>query len=121
MGLKARVKMNHVPQVREAIPRDMGKALEDFGDDLVTVIQDRIWIDTGVAERTVEWRDKPGGGEWAIEVVVGWYLGKGFYVGFHEFGTSHLAARPVVRPAAHESEPIFASYCERALKRACEA
>lgn len=109
---------DRLPAISDALGVEVQNAVDDMGDDLAQLIESTMWVDTGVAKRTVEVED---GGAYTVHVNVGYYLGRGFYVGFHEFGTHKMGPRPVVRPAAHQAEPIFASYVERAIKRAAEA
>lgn len=113
-----RVKRNDFGAVARALPDAIDGAVQDMGGDLGDVLKERGWKRTGTAVSTIEVRDK---GVHAVEVAFGWYLGRGFYTGFQEDGTVHQAPRPVVRPAAHEAEPIFAAYVEKAVKRASEA
>lgn len=113
-----RVKRNDFSAVARALPDEIDTAVQDIGGDLADVLRERGWKRTGTAVSTVEVRDK---GTHAVEVTFGWYLGRGFYTGFQEDGTVHQGARPVVRPAAEEAGPIFASYAERAVQRASRA
>lgn len=113
-----RVKRNDLPRIIAAFGPACDDAVQDFAGDLEVALEDRVWVDTGMIRRNTEVYNVR---EYHAEVGVGWYLGKGFYSGFQEFGTSHQAARPIVVPTAHESEPIFAAYVEKAIKRAVGA
>ena len=110
------IKRNDVLKVRNARQDEIGDALDDFCEDLADVYRGTVWRRLGFIQGTIQVRELS---EWSAEVVVGWYLGAGFYSGFQEFGTTRQAARPVVRPGAHEAEPVFASFVESAIKRAC--
>jgi len=110
------IKRNDVLKVRDALQDEVGHALDDFANDLADVYRDTVWKRLGFIAGTINVRVLS---EWSAEVVVGWYLGAGFYSGFQEFGTVHQAARPVVRPGAHQAEPIFAQFVENAIKKAC--
>jgi HK97 gp10 family phage protein len=110
------VKRNDVGKVRNALQDEVGHALDDLATDLADLYRGTVWKRLGFIAGTVTTRDLS---EWAVEIVVGWYGGAGFYSGFQEFGTVKQAARPVVRPGAHQAEPIFASYVESAIKKAC--
>lgn len=112
------LKRNDLPKIAQNLADEVQEAVDTMGDDLADLYRQTIWVDTGTARRTVEVRND---GDYGVDVCVGWYLGKGFYVGFHEFGTSKMAARPMVRPGAFQAEPIFAAYMEKAIKRAVGA
>lgn len=113
-----RVKKNKFPDVIKALSREVDKAVGDMATDLSSVLEQRAWKDTGILRRTIEPNER-----WHLhaQVQIGIYLGHGFYSGFQEFGTRHQAARPVVVPAAHEAEPIFANYVETAIRKASRA
>ena len=113
-----RVKRNDLPTIIVRLPREVDDSVQEFADDLATAIEDRVWVDTGMIRRNTEVYEQ---GEYFAAIGVGWYLGQGFYSGFQEFGTVHQGARPVVVPVAHESEPVFANYVEKAIKKACGA
>lgn len=114
--MPVRLRRNRIPAVRAAISQEIKGALDDMAEDLTNALEDRVWKDTGVLQGTVDTIER---WEHHAKIAIGFYLGHGFYSGFQEQGTVKQAARPVVVPTAHESEPIFASYVEKALKRAC--
>lgn len=111
-----RVRRNDLSKVIRDLPKAIEGAVDDIANDLVDVLEQRGWKRTGTAVRTIEKRTI---GPMAREVTFGWYLGRGFYTGFQEFGTVHQGARPVVRPAALEAEPVFTRYMEQAIEKAC--
>lgn len=80
--------------------------------------------DTGTAAKTIRariWRSIPG----EVEVIIS-PDEFGFYLMFHEFGTSHQKARPFLRPALedkqYEAMQVMTDYyrdrIERRLRRA---
>lgn len=111
-----RIKRNDFPKVIRQLPHEMDKELGDFADGLSVALSDRVWRDTGVIRRGVDVYERDF---LYARIGVGWYLKNGFYSGFNELGTVKQVARPVVVPLAHESEPVFSSYIEKAIKRAC--
>jgi HK97 gp10 family phage protein len=118
MATRVVLKSNKVPEVRNALQDEVGHALDDFGDDLKNKLQANVWKRLGFISHSVTVEEL---GEWQIQVVVGWVGGEGFYSGFQEFGTVKQAARPVVRPIAHEGEPVFAQYVTEAIRKAASA
>lgn len=113
-----RVRRNDFRKVIDDLSTQMDKAVGDMADDLSTVLTDRAWKDTGILRRTIEPNER---WKFHAQVQVGIYLGHGFYSGFQEFGTRKQAPRPIVVPAAHEAEPIYANYMTTAVRRACRA
>lgn len=113
-----RIRRNDLPDIIQALPREIDDAVQTFASDLADALQSRVWKNTGVLGRTVEPTNQS---KMFATVQVGIYLGKGFYSGFQEFGTHKQAARPIVVPTAFESEPVYANYVTNAVKRACRA
>jgi hypothetical protein len=113
-----RIKRNDFPDIIRKMPKEIDQAVQDMADDLAIALADRVWVDTGVVQRGIDVYERR---DMHARVGVGWYLASGFYTGFQELGTRRQAARPVVVPTAHEAEPIFAAYVEKAVKRACGA
>jgi HK97 gp10 family phage protein len=118
MASRLIVKRNDFGKVVEALHHELKSLVDDMGDDMVDLYKGTVWKRTGVLASTIESRDL---GPYKVEVTVGWYLGRGFYSGFPEFGTIHQDARPVVRPGAMAAEPVYAQFAREALKRAADA
>ena len=120
---RVRVRYNKLPKIIAAWPGDLEDGVDGTADDLATYLKPRVWRDTGVVMRTTV--AKPEGALHA-EVGVGHHLGKGFYARFWEWGTARPNAygitiqppKPVVGPAAHAHEPIFADNMTKAIRKA---
>lgn len=113
-----RVKKNRFGEIAKALPRDVDKAVNDSADRLALLLSAVVWRRTGVISRVTTSRSK---GPMHAEVAVGWYLGKGFYSGFQEFGTSRQGARPIVVPTAQGFVPEYVSAMRTAVANACKA
>lgn len=113
---RVRVVYNRLPQVIQALPREVDKAVDDTARSLEAMIEANAWKDTGEVIQTTK---SETGGTMRATVGVGVLRGRGFYALFLEDGTSKMAARPVVRPAAHLHEPVLAVETATAVRRAC--
>lgn len=114
---RVRVIRNDLPRIIRRLPQAADEAVDDTAVALERSIEGSMWHDTGVALRTT--RSKTQGRLMHSEVGVGVVNGPGFYVRYHEYGTTKLAARPVVRPAAHAHEPVLSANMQRKIREAC--
>ena len=115
---KVTVKFNHFPAVIAALPRELASGLDSFVNELETELKARVWRRYGVIADTVQDRDPR---KLNATVSVGLHLKRGFYSRFNEWGTVKQAARPVVGPVAHESEPKLVDTMTTHIRRACNA
>lgn len=113
---RVRVVSNRLPRIIRDLPEEMDRAVDDTADGIADEIRAGAWVDTGVAVSTT--KAETDGPPMHSTVGIGETRGRGFYVGFHEFGTVHMNARPVVGPAAHAAEPVLARNAEDAVRRA---
>jgi HK97 gp10 family phage protein len=114
--IRTRVVYNKLPKIIAALPDNVDDEVDAAAKDLSDYLKGVLWVDTGLIRRVTT--DHPPGTNHA-EVWIGYYLGRGFYSGFQEFGTRKQAARPIVGPAAHQYEPVYASNMEKAVRKAC--
>lgn len=113
-----RVKYNHLPAVIAALPKEIGRGLDEFVDHLDSELKARVWKRTGIVASTIQDRDPAA---LHATISVGLNKDKGFYSRFNEWGTVKQGARPVVGPVAHESEPKLVEIMTKHVKRACDA
>jgi HK97 gp10 family phage protein len=106
---------NRLPDIIERLPRAADKAVDDTARHIEQTIEANAWRDTGVVISTTK---TEAAGTLHAEVQVGVKRGRGFYATFLEFGTSKMAARPVVQPAAHAAEPVFAQNMQNEIEDA---
>jgi HK97 gp10 family phage protein len=114
--IRIRVVYNKLPKIIDALPVNIDKEVNDAATDIADVLKSRLWVDTGTLRR-VTTDFTPGFNH--AEVWIGYYLGKGFYSGFQEWGTVKQDARPIVGPTAHQYETVYASNMEKAVRKAC--
>ena len=112
-----RVVRNDFGTIIDRLPKAIDQEVDDSAKDLAESLKLTLWIDTGLLRQVTTDHDD---GTNHAEVWVGYYLGKGFYSGFQEFGTRKQAARPIVTPAAHAFEPIYAQNMSKAVEEACD-
>ena len=111
-----RIKKNDLPEIAHRLPHDVDKAVQNAADHLGTLLSAVVWKRTGMISRVTTARSR---GAMKAEVAVGWYLGRGFYSGFQEFGRRGQAARPIVVPTAQGFVPEYISAMSDAVRRAC--
>lgn len=111
------VRSNRIPKIMRDLPVEVDKGVDRTAIYLSDSLNGSLWRDTGeVISSKVT---KTEGVTMRSTVGVGVLRGKGFYALFLEDGTSKMAARPVVRPAAHALEPVLAREVGDAVRRAC--
>lgn len=110
------IRSNRLPDVARALPQHVDKGVNEAADRLSTLLAGVVWKRTGMISRVTTSRSR---GEMHAEVAVGWYLGKGFYSGFQEFGTSRQGARPIVLPTAQGFTAEFVEIMKKAVEEAC--
>lgn len=111
------IKRNDLPEIARALPQELDKGVDEAADRLANLMSAVVWKRTGMISRVTTSRSR---GKMKAEVAVGWYLGKGFYSGFQEFGTSRQAARPIVVPTAQGFVPDYVTIMRTAVERACK-
>jgi HK97 gp10 family phage protein len=111
-----RIVKNRLPEIARALPKGVDKAVNNSADHLALLLSAVVWKRTGMISRVTTSRSR---GPMRAEVAVGWYLGKGFYSGFQEFGSSRQAARPIVLPTAQGFVGEYISAMTTAVERAC--
>lgn len=114
---RVRVVSNRLPQVIRDLPVQVDQAVDDTARSLETMIEANAWKDTGEVITTTR---SETGGSMRSTVGVGFLRGSGFYALFLERGTSKMAARPVVVPAAHLHEPVLTVEVATGVRRACQ-
>lgn len=112
------VRYNHLPAVIRAFPRELSDGVDEFANHLEVELKARVWRRTGVVAETIQDRDPSA---LHATISVGLHEARGFYSRFNEWGTVKQAARPVVGPVAHESEPVFVDIMTKHVRKACEA
>jgi HK97 gp10 family phage protein len=117
MAITVRVRKNAFPKVISQLRDNIEEEVLGAAEDLTDYLKGVLWEDTGTLRRVTTEHDA---GSMHAEVWVGYYLGKGFYSGFQEFGTVKQAARPIVGPAAFEYEMVYAANMSKAVRRACD-
>jgi HK97 gp10 family phage protein len=110
------VRYNKIPKIKVAINPALGDAMDESVDTLDTTLNERVWRDTGILAGTIQDRDPS---RLHALISVGLNKGRGFYSRFLEWGTSKLAARPVVGPTAHQFEPKMVTIFTKHIRRAC--
>jgi HK97 gp10 family phage protein len=118
MAITVRVRKNRLPQIIAKLNDNIEEEVVNAAEDLTDYLKGVLWKRSGLLRRVTT--EHEAGGLHA-EVWVGYYLGRGFYSGFQEFGTVKQAARPIVGPAAFDYEMVYAANMERAVRRACDA
>ncbi len=117
MGIRVRVRRNKLPVIISRLPGAIDDEVQGAAKDLSDYLKGVLWEDKGTIRRVTTEHEA---GTFHAEVWVGYYLGRGFYSGFQEFGTVKQAARPIVGPAGFEYEPVYAANMRRAVRRACD-
>lgn len=117
MGISVRVRKNKFPTIISRLPDAIDDEVQTAAEDLSGYLKGVLWVNSGMIRRVTTEHE---GGSMHSEVWVGYYLGRGFYSGFQEFGTVKQAARPIVGPAGFEYEPVYASNMSKAVRRACD-
>lgn len=113
-----RVKYNNLPAVIAAIPREGAAGVKSFAEQFQRELDSTLWRDQGQLVSTIR-EIEPG--TMSTTVAVGHWAGKAFYAGFLEWGTSKMSARPMVGPAAHANEPVYAATMASFIRAACGA
>lgn len=109
------VRYNKLPAIIKRINPALGDAMDESVDTLDTRLNERVWRDTGILAGTIQDRDPS---RLHALISVGLNKGRGFYSRFLEWGTSKLAARPVVGPTAHQFEQRMVAIFTKHIKRA---
>lgn len=112
---RVRVVRNDLPRIIRELPEAVDRAVDLTAESLERTIEATAWRDTGVVISTT--RVKAAGRPMHAEVWVGVVNGPGFYVRFLEFGTSKMAARPRVVPAAHAHELVLVDMTTRQIRQ----
>lgn len=108
------LRSNRLGEIARRLPGAIEQAVQDSAQNLRDTLEPQLWERTGVIRSTA---DATGGNGMHATVGVGHESGRGFYAGFQEWGTSKQAPRPVVGPAGHAHEPVFARDVGDAVKR----
>lgn len=114
-----RVRFNHLPAVIAAMPRELDDGVDEAADGLALILKSTLWVDTGMIRRVTAVKDESRPMHAAIDV--GFYLGKGFYSGFQEFGTHKQAPRPIVLPTAEVFRGRYLEEMGQKVRDACGA
>lgn len=114
------VRFNRLGAVAKSLPRKMDSQVVDVSESMTRRLKTSLWVDTGVIRRVTT---EKGTRRLHAEVWVGYYLGKGFYSGFQEFGVAAYGrpARPIVAPLAHVMTRQYHLEMAQAVREACEA
>lgn len=115
--MSVKIKSNNIPLVMERIRAEGSNGVKAFATQFKAELDASLWRDTGALVSTIREMEP---GSMSTTVAVGHWAGKAFYAGFLEWGTSKMAARPMVGPAAHANEPVFASVMAAHIRRACQ-
>lgn len=95
------------PAAKEVLARAIDEVPVDTGD-----LEDSLKV--RALKRSRKNKDKVGS---RVVTGEGFFKGDQYYGGFVEFGTSKMAARPFLRPAAISAEPAVKRVFTSAMKR----
>jgi hypothetical protein len=115
-----KVRYNHLGAVARRMPIEIDEGVSDVAEALTRKLKVTLWRDTGMIRRVTSQHDRE---KFHAEVWIGYYLGKGFYSGFQEFGVASrgIAPRPIVVPTAHQHERQYHLEMAEHVRKACEA
>lgn len=115
-----RVKYNRLGHVGRAMPKEIDAAVVEVAESMTRRLKSTLWFDRGTIRRVTTEKDLRS---MHAEVWVGYYLGKGFYSGFQEFGVASrgIAPRPIVAPMAHAMERQYRLEMAESIRKACDA
>lgn len=111
---RIRVKYNRLPAIAAALNGALGNGMDESVDVLDQRLNERVWRDRGLLAETIQDRDPS---RLHALISIGLNKGRGFYSRFLEWGTSKLAARPVVGPTAHQFEPKMVTIFMKHIRR----
>lgn len=102
------------PAARRALRKGMRQGANVVRDE----VRDKAPIDTGLLKRSIRTRERKDENGWmqvAVEV-----RRRAFYGKFFEYGTSKMAAKPFIRPAASNNTDAAVGRMRDALAEAIE-
>lgn len=110
----------NIHAANQMVQREVRKEVRRYGTNTKVDARLRARVDTGKMRDAIEDRYSDAG----LVADVGWHQeefmaeGDDFYPVFHEFGTSRLAAQPMIRPAHAKHAPILQRNIGDVLRKA---
>ena len=111
---RVRVRYNRLPAIAAALNGALGDGMDESVDVLDKRLNERVWRDRGLLAETIQDRDPS---RLHALISIGLNKGRGFYSRFLEWGTSKMAARPVVGPTAHQFESKMVEIFMKHIRR----
>ncbi len=98
-GTSVKLVFNHLPALANRLPAKAGKVVQESLDRVVEGAKQRSRVDTGAMKEG--WRKETAGG------LSGTVTNDTPETIFNEFGTSHMAAQPMLGPSIADERPRF--------------
>lgn len=106
LTVTGKVVYNKFPAMSAGIEAKALQIVSKAASDLEAGAKERARVDTGAMKNSIQ--QTPTGA--ALQKTV--FIGIDYGV-HHEFGTVHIPAQPMIRPAADKVRPAFVAACKR--------